>query len=314
MPEAPRISVVIPVCNEQETVADLCASLEQVISEPYEVIFIDDGSRDDTWARLREIHRPGWVRLLRFRKNFGKTAALMAGFAASRGEIVFTMDGDLQDDPAEIPRFLSKLDEGYDLVVGWKKIRRDPITKVAASRLFNYVVRRATGVALHDMNCGFKAYRGDVARSMRLRGEMHRFVPVLVAAEGRRVTEIEVTHHPRRHGRSKYGFSRLFKGFFDLVTVLLVTRFRERPAHAFGAAGLVCLVLSLGLVGASLWLPGRFHTTLPPVATVYLVFLAYLLGAAALALPAVGWLGELIVSTDKEGRRSASYWVEEQLD
>ena len=314
MPEAPRISVVIPVCNEQETVADLCASLEQVISEPHEVIFIDDGSRDDTWARLREIHRPGWVRLLRFRKNFGKTAALMAGLAVSRGEIVFTMDGDLQDDPAEIPRFLSKLDEGYDLVVGWKKIRRDPITKVAASRLFNYVVRRATGVALHDMNCGFKAYRGDVARSMRLYGDMHRFVPVLVAAEGRRITEIEVTHHPRRHGRSKYGFSRLFKGFFDLVTVLLVTRFRERPAHAFGAAGLVCLVLSLGLVVANLWLADRFPTTVSPVATVCLEFLAFLLGAAAIALPAFGWLAELIVSTGKEGRRGASYWVEERLD
>ena len=314
MPEPPRISVVIPVCNEQETVADLCASLDQVISEPHEVIFIDDGSGDDTWARLRKIHRPGWVRLLRFRKHFGKTAALMAGFAASRGEIVFTLDGDLQDDPAEIPRFLSKLDEGYDLVVGWKKIRRDPITKVAASRLFNYVVRRATGVALHDINCGFKAYRGDVARSMRLQGDMHRFVPVLVAAEGGRVTEIEVIHHPRRHGKSKYGLSRLFKGFLDLVTVLLVTRFHGRPAHVFGAAGVVCLVLSVVLTGADLRLAAVGPSTLSHVASAYLRFLALLLGVAAVVLPAAGWLGELLLSAGPEGRRGASYRVEEQLD
>ena len=314
MPEAPRISVVIPVCNEQETVADLCASLDQVISEPHEVIFIDDGSSDDTWARLCEIHRPGWVRLLRFRKNFGKTAALMAGFAASRGEVVFTLDGDLQDDPAEIPRFLSKLDEGYDLVVGWKKIRRDPITKVAASRLFNYVVRRATGVALHDINCGFKAYRGDVARSMRLQGDMHRFVPVLVAAEGGRVTEIEVIHHPRRHGKSKYGLSRLFKGFLDLVTVLLVTRFHGRPAHVFGAAGVVCLVLTVVLTGADLWLAAVGPSTLSHVASAYLRFLALLLGVAAVVLPAAGWLGELLLSAGPEGRRGASCRVEEQLD
>ncbi len=314
MAEAPRISVIVPVCNEQDTVADLCAALERVISEPYEVVFIDDGSRDDTWARLREIHRPGLVRLLRFRRNFGKTAALMAGFAASRGEIVFTMDGDLQDDPAEIPRFLSKLEEGYDLVVGWKKTRHDPVTKVIASRLFNFVVRKATGVALHDMNCGFKAYRGEMARSVRLHGEMHRFVPVLLAAEGRRVTEIVVTHHPRKHGKSKYGFSRVFKGFFDLVTVLLVTRFRERPAHVFGAAGVVCLALSLVLIGVKLWLTDLDSSALSHVATAYLDFLAILLGAAAVALPAVGWLGELLVSAGAEGPRGASYWVEEQLD
>ncbi len=314
MAEAPRISVIVPVCNEQDTVADLCAALERVISEPYEVIFIDDGSGDDTWARLRGIHRPGLVRLLRFRRNFGKTAALMAGFAASRGEIVFTMDGDLQDDPAEIPRFLSKLEEGYDLVVGWKKTRHDPLTKVIASRLFNFVVRKATGVALHDMNCGFKAYRGEMARSVRLHGEMHRFVPALLAAEGRRVTEIVVTHHPRKHGKSKYGFSRVFKGFFDLVTVLLVTRFRGRPAHVFGAAGVVCLALSLVLIGVKLWLTDFDSSALSHVAAAYLGFLAILLGAAAVVLPAVGWLGELLISTGAEGPRGASYRVEEQLD
>ena len=314
MAQAPRISVVIPVCNEQDTVVDLCSSIESAVSEPHEVVFVDDGSVDNTWDRLRRLHRPGLVRLVRFRRNFGKTAALMAGFGLSRGEVVLTMDGDLQDDPAEIPRFLAKLAEGHDLVVGWKKRRHDPFSKVLASKLFNLVVRRATGVPLHDMNCGFKAYVGEVARSMRLRGEMHRFVPVLLAAEGRRVTEIEVTHHPRKHGKSKYGFSRLFKGFFDLGTVLLVTRFGERPIHVFGAAGVACLALSLALVGLRVWLADLDASSWALVAAAYPSFLAILLGVAAVVLPAVGWLGELLVSALAAGRQSASFWVEEQLD
>ena len=243
-----------------------------MIAEPYEVVFIDDGSSDSTWERLRGVHRPGLVRLLRFRRNFGKTAALMAGFAASRGEVVLTMDGDLQDDPAEIPRFLAKLAEGHDLVVGWKRTRHDSFTKVIASRLFNFVVGRTTGVALHDMNCGFKAYRGDVARSVRLHGEMHRFVPVLLASEGRQVAEIEVTHHPRKYGKSKYGISRLFKGFFDLGTVLLVTRFRERPIHVFGPAGAACLALGLILIGMKLWLGHLDAGGWAFIATAYLDF------------------------------------------
>ena len=250
MPAAPRLSIVVPVRDEQDTVQELAARIAEVVKDDYELIFIDDGSTDDTWLRLLELHRPGRVRLLRFLRNSGKTAALMAGFAVVRGETIFTLDGDLQDDPSDIPRFLAKLGEGYDLVTGWKKRRRDPMIKVISSRLFNFAVRLATGLRLHDINCGFKALRGEAARSLRIHGDMHRFIPVLVAAQGFEVTEIEVTHHPRRHGRSKYGIERMFRGFFDLVTVVLLTRFRERPAQGFGPAALVCAASALIVLGA----------------------------------------------------------------
>ena len=250
MPAPPRLSIVVPVRDEQDTVQELAARIAGVVKDDYELIFIDDGSTDDTWERLLELHRPGRVRLLRFLRNSGKTAALMAGFAVVRGETIFTLDGDLQDDPSDIPRFLAKLGEGYDLVTGWKKRRRDPMIKVISSRLFNFAVRLATGLRLHDINCGFKALRGEAARSLRIHGDMHRFIPVLVAAQGFEVTEIEVTHHPRRHGRSKYGIERMFRGFFDLVTVVLLTRFRERPAQGFGPAALVCAASALIVLGA----------------------------------------------------------------
>ena len=250
MPAPPRLSIVVPVRDEQDTVQKLAARIAGVVKGDYELIFIDDGSTDDTWARLVELHRPGRVRLLRFRRNSGKTAALMAGFAVVRGETIVTLDGDLQDDPSDIPRFLAKLGEGYDLVTGWKKRRRDPVIKVISSRLFNFAVRRATGLQLHDINCGFKALRCKAARSLRIHGDMHRFIPVLVAAQGLRVTEIEVTHHPRRHGRSKYGIERMFRGFFDLVTVVLLTRFGERPLRGFRLAALVCASSALIVAGA----------------------------------------------------------------
>jgi glycosyltransferase involved in cell wall biosynthesis len=241
------ISVVIPVANEKATVAPLCRALEKVLPTRYEIVFVDDGSTDGSWEELAKLHRAGQVRAIRFRRNFGKTAALEAGFAATRGDVVFTMDGDLQDDPQEIPRFLEMLDQGYDLVSGWKKHRQDPVGKVVASRIFNYVVGRVSGVRLHDINCGFKAYRGEVARSLRLWGEMHRFTPVLADTLGYRVGELVVTHHPRLHGRSHYGFSRLFKGFLDLITVMLITRYGGRPLHAFGVAALVAGAALLAL-------------------------------------------------------------------
>ncbi len=241
------LSIVIPVHNEQATIAPLCQALQQVLPPDYEILFVDDGSTDQTWTEIARLHRPGQVRALRFRRNFGKTIALQAGFAAARGEIVFTMDGDLQDDPAEIPRFLDLLNQGYDLVSGWKKVRHDPLSKVVASRLFNAAVSMASGLRLHDVNCGFKAYRSEVAKSLRLQGELHRFTPLLAHAMGFRVGELVVTHHPRRHGRSHYGFARLFKGFLDLLTVLLLTRYAERPSHAFGLAALLAFLLALVL-------------------------------------------------------------------
>ncbi|MCC6265259.1 MAG: glycosyltransferase family 2 protein [Bryobacterales bacterium] len=248
--ERPFISVVVPVKNERDTVAELAGRVRaQLASYPHEILFVDDGSTDDTWAALERIHSPGVVRIVKFRRNFGKTAALKAGFNLIRGDIVFTMDGDLQDDPAEIPRFLAKLNEGYDLVSGWKKRRHDPASKVLPSRIFNRVVSATTGLRVHDVNCGFKCYRREVTQALRLHGEMHRFMPILAHAHGFRFAEIVVTHHKRQFGKSKYGFLRLFKGFFDLFTVLLLTKFTDRPAHAFGfpATGLLVLALLAGL-------------------------------------------------------------------
>jgi glycosyltransferase involved in cell wall biosynthesis len=239
------LSIVIPVHNEQATIAPLCQALQQVLPPDHEILFVDDGSTDQTWTEIARLHRPGQVRGLRFRRNFGKTIALQAGFAATRGEIIFTMDGDLQDDPTEIPRFLDLLGQGYDLVSGWKKVRHDPAGKVIASRLFNATVSLVGGLKLHDINCGFKAYRAEVAKNLRLQGEFHRFTPLLAHAMGYRVGELVVTHHPRRHGRSHYGFARLFKGFLDLLTVLLLTRYAERPSHPFGLAALLALLLAL---------------------------------------------------------------------
>ena len=301
--QPPRISVIIPVRDEQGSVRPLVESLRTVLGSSYELIFVDDGSTDQTRKRLKNLHEPGRVRVLRLKKPYGKTAALMAGLAGSRGEIVFTMDGDLQDDPAEMPRFLEQLDLGYDLVCGWKKKRRDPIAKIVASWIFNLATRRLTGLALHDVNCGFKAFRGNVARSLQLYGEMHRFIPVLVAAAGYRVGEIEVTHHPRRHGRSKYGFPRLLKGLLDLITVVLVTRFRERPAHGFGAAGLGFLALAAVVLGLHLL-----------YSSLLLVLLAMTLALGTIILIAAGWVSEIIVAQRPTSERLPNYSIEEQLD
>jgi len=292
------ISVIIPVANERATVAPLCQALEKALPPPYEILFVDDGSTDGTWEELVKLHQADRVRVLRFRRNFGKTAALEAGFAAARGDVIFTMDGDLQDDPQEIPRFLEMLEQGYDLVSGWKRYRQDPFHKVLASRIFNFVAGRATGVRLHDMNCGFKAYRGEVARALPLQGEWHRFTPALAQAMGYRVGELVVTHHPRRHGRSHYGFARLFKGFLDLITILLVTRYAERPSHGFGVASLLALVLGAVLLFLPWW--------------PYLLLGTGLL-VCAVVLLAAGLVAEILVHRTSPGRAPA-YRTQERLD
>lgn len=289
MQDSPEISVVVPVRDEQATVAELERQLRDALAPNHEILFVDDGSTDGTWDALVSIHDPGRVRLVKFRVPSGKSAALMAGFARARAPIVFTLDGDLQDDPAEIPAFLERLEEGYDLVSGWKRVRRDPVHKVAASRVFNLVVRRATGIELHDMNCGFKCYRAEVAKSLKIYGDQHRFIPLFAVHQGFRVGEIPVGHRPRRHGRSKYGLGRLVKGSLDLGTVLLRTRFRDRPAHAFGFAALACLTASMaiwGVAGMRVVTP-RIDLVLAPVA------IALAIGAPVFL--ACGWLAEVVL-------------------
>jgi glycosyltransferase involved in cell wall biosynthesis len=244
------LSIVVPVMNEQQSVRPLFEKVSDRIEQlglSYEVIFVDDGSTDKTFAELQKLHEEhrGIVRVIRFRRNFGKTPALVAGFNHSRGETIFTMDGDLQDDPGEIPNFLEKLDEGYDLVTGWKFPRLDPLSKTFPSRIFNWMVSVMTGVHLHDINNGFKAYRREVIEDphLKLYGEFHRFIPVMAHWRGYRVAEIKVRHHPRKYGVSKFGARRFVRGLIDLLNVLFLTSFLRTPLRLFGPLGFWTLLL-----------------------------------------------------------------------
>jgi glycosyltransferase involved in cell wall biosynthesis len=244
------LAVIVPVRDEAATLEELATRIIAVCAghglRLREVILVDDGSTDGSWAvieRLAASH--GVVRGLRLRRNFGKATALDIGIRASTAAVIVTMDADLQDDPAELPRFLAQIEAGSDVVSGWKQVRHDPAHKTLPSKLFNYVTARVSGVPLHDFNCGFKAYRREVFADIRLYGELHRFVPMLAHGLGFEVSELVVTHHPRRHGRSKYGMKRILRGAVDLLTVLTITRYDQRPGHLFGGAG-----VAIGAVGS----------------------------------------------------------------
>jgi glycosyltransferase involved in cell wall biosynthesis len=307
------VSVLVPVKDEEATVHELATRVTAVLDQlgrSFELIFVDDGSADGTVKRIREAHAAdARIKLVRLRRNFGKAAALSAGFDQSRGRIIITMDGDLQDDPDEIPRFLETMEEkDLDLVSGWKHQRRDPVSKRLPSLLFNWVTRRIAGVDLHDFNCGFKAYRREVLEQISVYGELHRYIPVLASRRGFTVGEIPVNHHPRRHGVSKYGWDRLYKGLLDLITVLFITRYTRRPLHLFGAFGLVFLAGGLGInfYLAVLWLGGEYLSNRP---LLLLGILLMLLGFQTLT---TGLLGEMI--TFKNFRRPDSYSVKEKLE
>jgi glycosyltransferase involved in cell wall biosynthesis len=290
------VSVVIPVFNEAETLVELCREVQTHaadFADKLEIIFVDDGSTDRTGEILAELaDREAQVGVVSLAINSGKAAALEAGFRHVKGDVVITLDGDLQDDPREIPRFIATLREGFDLVSGWKVDRRDPWHKTVPSRIFNFVVARVFALPLHDFNCGFKAYRREVVDRLELYGEMHRFIPVLAHAMGARVTEIPVEHHPRRSGRSKYGLGRLVKGFLDFVTVFVTTRYLKRPLHFFGALG-----IGLGGIGsvlliylAALWLLGE-----RPIGNRPLLFYGILLAILGVQLFSLGIVSELLV-------------------
>ncbi len=291
----PTITAVVPVYNECGTLeqlhAELSAQLEQAASM-HEIIFVDDGSRDGSAAVLdRLAQTDSRTRVLRFRNNRGKAEALNVGFGAARGDIVVTLDADLQDRPSELPRLLEALD-GYDMVSGWKQFRNDPVGKTLPSKFFNWVTRRASGLDLHDFNCGFKAYRAEVVQELDLYGEMHRFIPVLAASRGFRVREIPVEHAPRVWGRSKYGFSRLFKGAYDLLTVVLLTRYETRPMHFFGTIGLFLGAIGFILLGYMSYLRLVLDQS---IGTRPLFFLGVVLLLAGLQLAIAGLVGELVV-------------------
>lgn len=245
------ISVVVPVYNEEESIQPLYETLSAElikIGQPYEIIFVDDGSRDGSFARIGALHsRDSHVRAVRFRRNFGKTPALVAGFAEARGDVVFTMDADLQDDPAEIPLFLDQLANGYDLVSGWKYPRHDPPTKTVPSFFFNRMIWATTGVKLHDINCGFKAYRHEIIEELKLYGELHRFIPILANQRGYKVTEVKVRHHKRKYGKSKFGAGRFMRGFLDLLMVLFLGAYMRTPLRFFGQIGLLAILMGFAV-------------------------------------------------------------------
>ena len=310
------ISVVIPVHNEERSVAlllDEIGSALEPLGQPWEAVFVDDGSEDGTFAALTRLHAAADnVRVVRLRRNFGKAAALQAGFEAAAGDVVVTIDGDLQDDPAEIPRLLAKLEEGFDLVSGWKTRRRDPLSRRVLSRIFNVVTGRLSGLRLHDLNCGLKAYRAEVVRGLRIYGELHRFLPVLAHYRGFRVAELPVNHRPREHGRSRYGMERYLRGFLDLLTVTFMGRYRHRPLHLFGGFGLL-----LGGAGTLVLL---YLTAVKlsgePIGHRPLLTLGVLLVVVGMQFLSLGLISELITSHHEERSgvgRSAEQHVDEIL-
>lgn len=249
MPDPLDLSIVIPLLNEEESLRPLFQKIDAAVGKlglSYEVVFIDDGSTDGSMEVLKELHeKHDVVKIIQFRRNFGKAAAYSAAFSRVRGKYVVTMDADLQDDPAEIEHLIAKIEEGYDLVSGWKKKRHDPLGKTVPSKFFNWVTGYVSGIDIHDFNCGLKIYRREVTQDVKIYGELHRYIPVLAGLEGYRVSEIPVQHHARQFGTTKYGWSRLFKGFLDLLTVMYLGRYAGRPLHLFG-------VLGVGLTGAGM--------------------------------------------------------------
>jgi glycosyltransferase involved in cell wall biosynthesis len=287
------LSIVVPVFNEAGSVEPLYQEIVEALTPlgAFEVVFVDDGSTDGSSAVIeRLVAAHDCVRLVKLRRNFGKAAALTHGFAEARGDLIVTMDGDRQDDPAEIPKLLAKLDQGYDLVSGWKQSRQDPVSKTLPSKFFNWTVRKSTGVALHDFNCGLKAYRREVTRHVTVYGELHRYIPVLASDLGFRVAEEKVSHRRRTAGQSKYGWRRYARGYLDLLTVLFLGRYRQRPQHLFGGIGTM-MVLAGVVVDLYLTIDKLFGH---PIGQRPLLVFGTLLIIVGIQLLSLGLVGELI--------------------
>ena len=313
------ISVVIPLYNEEESLAELTAWIDRVMGEngfSYEMILIDDGSTDGSWDVVAELKRryPA-LRAIRFRRNYGKSPALYCGFEAARGKVIITMDADLQDSPDEIPELYRMITEGgYDLVSGWKRCRHDPAGKRLPSKFFNATVRAATGIKLHDFNCGLKAYRAKVVKSIEVYGEMHRYIPVLAARAGfRKIGEKEVRHYPRKYGKTKFGMERMAKGYIDLLSVSFTSKFGRRPMYIFGGIGTILFliggIIAVWLIAEKLYLQGqglpvRGVTDQP---LFYLALTAAIIGAQTFL---AGFLGEMINRTASDRN---VYLIDEEI-
>ena len=305
-----QLSIVVPLFNERESLPELLVQLSAAMDEKelhalfqepfgFEIIMVDDGSTDDSRTLISSMipSRPE-LRLISFQRNFGKTAALSAGFMAATGDYVCTIDADMQDDPFAIKEMIKKLHEGYDLVSGWKQQRKDPLSKTIPSKLFNGVTRLFTGISLHDFNCGLKVFRKEVSRRLELHGEMHRYIPVLAHGMGFRIAELPVTHHPRKFGRTKYGSSRFFSGLFDFLSVLFITRYLRRPMHFFGMAGLTSFLFGFLI---SLYITLDKILLHKPVSNRPILFLGILLLILGVQLFSTGLLGEMLSTSSSRG-------------
>jgi glycosyltransferase involved in cell wall biosynthesis len=311
--ESIDLSLVIPVYNEVDSLPELFEKLVTVLTAQqcsYEIIFIDDGSTDGTFEGVRALHQQDrrHVRVLSFRRNFGKTAALVAGFDNCRGKVIITMDADLQDDPEEIPKFLDKLAEGYDLVSGWKKDRQDPWTKTFPSKIFNKMVSSSTGIHIHDFNNGFKAYRREVTEELKLYADLHRLIPVLATWKGFRVAEIPVKHHPRTHGKSKFGAGRFAKGLLDFFKVLFLTRYMQKPLHLFGTIGVI--LAGIGVI-FGMYLTEE-HFRVGNIGSRPLLDFSILLIVTGVQLFSLGLLGEMLRHVSY--RRAEEYSIRQRLE
>jgi glycosyltransferase involved in cell wall biosynthesis len=309
---AVAVSIVVPGLNESASLPELARRIELALgaTETYELIFVDDGSTDNTWEVISALHaQTPKVRGLRLRRNFGKAMALAAGFAECRGDILVMMDADLQDDPVDLPLLITKVRSELDVVVGWKVSRKDPLSRRLFSKVFNGTVRYFTGVHLHDMNCGFKAYRREVIETIPIYGDLFRFIPVLAAAEGFNVDEVPVTHHPRAFGRSRYGLERILRGFFDLLTVIFLTRYVRKPMHLFGLLGLatgsVGLLIALYLTVG--WFLGSWIGSRP------LLQLSVMMMVTGAQLTALGFIGEFLTYQNQKRSYRDHYPIRERV-
>ena len=298
------VSIIIPLYNEELSLRELYEKIKSVVSRlgRFEILFIDDGSTDNSMRILHDIrNRDRRVKIIRFRRNYGKSAALSVGFYHAEGDIVVTMDADLQDDPNEIPNLVHELKKGYDLVSGWKKKRRDPITKTIPSRFFNFVTAQLTGVKIHDINCGLKAYRKEVVKEVKVYGELHRYIPVLAHWLGYKISEVPVLHHSRKYGKTKFGLGRFWKGFLDLLTVIFTTRYFARPLHLFGFWGILFVIIGVVI---DLYLAILKFTEGMALSNRPLFFAGILLIIVGVQFVSIGLLGEMLSKTrqtaDKE--------------
>jgi glycosyltransferase involved in cell wall biosynthesis len=296
-----KVSILVPLFNEEESLIQLNKEINNVcekISPDYEIVFVDDGSSDNSLKIIKDLARLNKrIRYISFRKNYGKSAALNIGFKNVSGDVVITMDADLQDDPNEIPNLLNELQKGYDLVSGWKRKRHDPFIKKYSSRFFNYVTKFLSGIKIHDFNCGLKAYRRAVVKSISVQGELHRYIPVLADWKGFKVSEVVVKHHPRRYGKTKFGISRFFKGFIDLITVIFTTRYIQRPLHFFGMLGVVTFITGFTIDAylSILWFLDKITLSNRPI--LYLGTVLIIVGVQFFSL---GLIGEMLVHNNKK--------------